>query len=225
MFFVKVRSAHNPQMTIGSFYANFSNNPFIDLRRIVRRTNQRITLDIYDNQGGTLLQRVENIIPCNRSTIDLRPLETARRNGNYICFNINTNVICRNGTQVTNFRPSAALYAAVVTPLGALRYQYIGTMRNGILNTCLLKRGVPYVFKFARGPLSATTLDLNNPTIIFPTDRAIRTCTLNFTNAAWGLNNYPVTATASATDPDTFVFSLPNFEAPAYLCNKWFQYF
>jgi hypothetical protein len=222
-FYTKVRSAHNPHHTLGSFYSDYATNPFVDLRRIMRRTNQRVILDIYDSQGGRLLHQVTNVIPCNRPTVQLAPLRIARQNGNYFNFKIDLRFTCPNAP--TSFGPTASIYAAEVTPSGALRYRYIGTMQNGIMNTCLLRRGVPYVFKVARGPLSATSIDLGHPSITFPADRSIRSCTLPFTNAAWGLNDYPVTATATDADPDTYVFSLPNFQAPADLCNKWFQYF
>jgi hypothetical protein len=219
-FHMKVRNANNPHMTLGATYVNLSSNSSVDLRRIVRRTNQKVTLDFYDNQGGTLLSRVERVMPCGRPTVDLNALRGKRAEGNYFNFNINMNAICRNGAQVTNFRPSAAIYAAVVNPSGKLAYHYIGTMVDGKMSTCLLKKGVPYVFKVVRGPLSATTIDLGSPSLIFPIDNA--KCTVPFRNPAWGLNQ---DVTAFATDLNTYLLSLPDFEAPAYLCNKWFQYF
>ncbi len=222
-FFVRVRAAFNPHIVLSSFYVDLSNNPFLDMRRMIRRTNQSVILDFYASPTGDRLYRTAAFVPCSRPTINLVPLATAWTNGNYFNFVIDVNVSCAGGAQ--NFRPYASVYAAVANASGRLRYQYIGTMRNGILRTSALQRGVPYVFKMARGPLSGTTLQLNNPTITFPTDRSIRTCTLLFTNTLWGLNNYPVTATVSPTNPNTFVFSLPNFQAPAYLCNKWSQYF
>jgi hypothetical protein len=219
-FHMKVRNANNPHMTLGGRYVDLGDNPTIDLSRIVRRTNQKVTLDFYDNQRGTNLRRVERVMVCGRPTVDLRALQDARRRGNYFNFNIDMNAICRNGARVTNFRPSATIYAAEVNASGKLVYRYIGTMRDGKMSTCLLKKGVPYVFKVVRGPLSATTIDLGSPSITFPTDNS--KCTLPFRNAAWGLNQ---DVTAFATDLDTYLLSLPNFEAPPYLCNKWFQYF
>jgi hypothetical protein len=220
-FFVRVRAAFNPQIVLTSFYVDLSNNPFIDMRRMVRRTNQSVILDFSASPSGASLYRTAPFVPCSRPTINLIPLATAWANGNYFNFVIDVNTIC--GT--TSFRPYASVYAAVANAPGGLRYQYIGTMQNGILRTALLQRGVPYVFKMVRGPLSGTTIQLNNPTITFPTDRSIQSCTLFFTNTLWGLNNYPVTANVLPANSNTFVFSLPNFQAPAYMCNKWFQYF
>ncbi|MEN9611540.1 MAG: hypothetical protein RLZZ628_2354 [Bacteroidota bacterium] len=219
-FRMKVRNANNPHMTLGATYVNLSTNPSVDLRRMVRRTNQKVTLDFYDNQGGTLLSRVERVMSCGRPTVDLNELRGKRNEGGYINFNINMNAICRNGTQVTNFRPSASIYAAEVNASGKLVYHYIGTMVDGKMSTCLLKKGVPYVFKVVRGPLSATTIDLGSPSITFPVVDA--KCTLPFKNPAWGLNQE---VTAFPTALNTYLLSLPDFEAPAYLCNKWFQYF
>lgn len=221
-FYVKVRDANNPNHVICGFYANLWHNSLLDLRRCLKRTNKKVIIDISDNESGTYLTRTGILMPCGQPTLNLSGLGDVRTRLKYFTFNINMSAVCGNRNNSAAFFPSATIYVAEVgsSTSSGRRYRFAGNMQNGKMSTCLLRKEICYEFKVVRGPLSATTKDLGMICTTFPSNNSA--CTIRFRNPTWGLDQ---NVTAFATDANTYLLNLPNFQAPEYLCNKWFQYF
>ncbi len=218
LYYVKVRNADNPSITYVAFYSNLSSSTVVDLADYLGGTNQKILLDIYESEGGTNLHRTEAIDPCSRPFLNLR--NHVMRPPNSFTFIIDMNALCRSGSQVNNILPTANLFFADMEQPNKPRWRFLGRMVDGKMSALRLIKGRKYQFLLGAGQLYANSAQLGFPSLIFPTNNSA--CTILFQNPTWGLHQE---VTAFASGNDTYLLSLPNFIAPAILCEKYAQFF
>jgi hypothetical protein len=217
-FYVKVLDAVNTQIILGAFYSDLSSNAVLDLAPYVGGSGKKVRLAIYESEGGTNLHQTGEIDPCNRPFLNLT--NHVIRPNNSFTFIIDMNALCRSGNQVNNILPTSNIYFADMENTNKPRWRYLGRMVDGKLSARRLIKGRKYQFLLGTGPLYATTAQLGFPTMIFPINNSA--CTVRFQNATWGLNQ---DVTAFASGNDSYLLSLPNFIAPAILCDKYSQFF
>jgi hypothetical protein len=215
-YFVKVRNAYNPWMTIGSLQSDLSNTRVLNLANVLGGNNQRVRLEVYNGEGGANLHRTDIIIPCSRPTLSLT--DRIIRPSGAFTFNINLSAVCGTGAQTSTILPSANIFYSELTPNGAVRWKYLTRLVNGKASTDRLLKNVDYQFLIARGPLYATSAQLGFPRLNFN----VPVCKVRFRNADWGVNTEVEARQANA---NTYNLELLRFAASARLCEKYSQYF
>jgi hypothetical protein len=222
-FYVKVRHAHNPWMSLGSMYSDLSTNTTLELSHLLNGAKHAVSLDVLRGEGSDVLHRTGVLFPYNNPFINLvdRVKRAPQAVGDVINFRFDVTFKCLQGRRTV--KPRAVIsYREANAPNAP--FLNLGTLILGKLSTNVLKRGIPYQFKVVASPLSATTTDLSVNSLTIPVSNT--NVTYTFKNQKWGLNQ-PVTAVyvrAARGVPEYYNFA-PNFTAPAYLCTRWNKYF
>lgn len=222
-FYVKVRHAHNPWMTLGSVYSDLSSNRTLQLSHMLNGAKQAVSLEVLRGEDSDILHRTGILLPYNNPFINLvdRVKRAPQAVGDVINFRFDVTFRCLVGRRTV--KPKAVIsYRQANAPNAP--FLTLGSLIGGKLSTNVLKRGIPYQFKVVASPLSATTTDLSVNALTIPVNNV--SVNYVFKNQKWGLNQAVAATYVPGRGAVPAYYNLaPNFSAPAYLCTRWNKYF